>query len=223
MHPLVEVGLLGVDVPVEMDDADVAVQIGRHPADGGKPDRMVAAEHDGHHALLHDVRHRLADLVERFLQIARNGEDVTDVDHVQLLAQIDAQLVVVGAKQVGRAPDSLRTESGAGPVGGARVEWYAEDGHLGVVDLVHILDERTFQECPALAGEVRQFAADEGRDPAVADRRRGLEAEGQASFDLLALPTIGQLGFGLLGPRAFAVQRFRGFIGHGDSFAPSCR
>ena len=73
-----------------------------------------------------------------------------------------------------------------GPVGGTRIKRHAEDGDLGVVDLVDVLDERTFQERAALAGEVRLLAADERRDGAVVDGRGGLQAEGQAAIDLLA-------------------------------------
>ena len=209
VHPLVEVGFLRVDVSVEVDDADVAVHVRRQSADRREADGVIAAEHDGHHALLHDVRHRLADLVERLLQIAGNREHVADVDHVQLLAQIDTHLVVVGAKEVGGAANSLRAEPGARPVGGSGVERDAEERHLGVVDLVDVLDERTLQECAAFAREVRQFPAHERGDPAVGDRRRGLQPERQAALDLLALPAVGQRGLGLLGPRAFAVERFR--------------
>ena len=56
------------------------------PADGGEADGMVATEHDRHYALRNHMRHGLADLVEGFLQGARDGEHVTDVDDVELLA-----------------------------------------------------------------------------------------------------------------------------------------
>ena len=73
------------------------------------------------------------------------------------------ELEVVGAEQGGGPPDALRAEPGAGPVGGAGVERRAEDRHLGVVDLVDVLDVRALQE-RVIAGEVRQLAADEGGD-----------------------------------------------------------
>ena len=164
------------------------------------------------------MRHRLADLVERLLQVARDGEHVTDVDDVELLAQIDAGFVVVRAEQVGGAPDSLRAESRAGPVGGTRIQRHAEDRDLGVIDLVHVLDERTFQECPAFACEVRLLAADERRDGAVVDRRRGLQAKAQAAVDLLAQPAVAEVGLGLLGPGALGIGQCWigpvGVVGH---------
>ena len=160
------------------------------------------------------MRHGLADLVEGLLQVARDGEHVADVDHVELLAQVDARLVVVGAEQVGGAPDALRTEAGARPVGGAGVERHAEDRDLGVVDLVDVLDERALQEGSPLAREVRQFAADERGDSAVVDRRRGLQPVGEAAFDLLALAAIRKARLGLLRPGAFGVEGLV-VVGHG--------
>ncbi len=187
----------------------------------GKADGVVPTEHDRHDALLRDVRHCLADLVERLLQVARDGEHVADVDDVELLAEIDAGLVVVCAEEVGRPPDSLRAEPGAGPVGGARVERHAEDRDLGVVDLVDVLDERTFQERAAFAREVRLLAADERRDGPVVDGRRGLEAEAQAALDLLAEAAFGRLASACW---AQAPSRFRGSsLVTGAPQAPSCR
>ena len=47
VHPLVEVGLLGVDVAVEVDDPEVAAaRCGGDAARGRVADRVVAAEHD---------------------------------------------------------------------------------------------------------------------------------------------------------------------------------
>jgi hypothetical protein len=99
-----------------------------------------------------------------------------------------------------------------------RVEWDAEDRHLGVVDLVHVLDERTLQECSAFPREVRQLAADERGDPAVVDGGRGLEAEAQAALDLLALAAFRNARLGLLSPGALGVgQCGIGAVGHGCS------
>ena len=47
VHAFVEICLLGIDVAVEMDDADRAVDPRRQPADRGIADRVVAAEHIG--------------------------------------------------------------------------------------------------------------------------------------------------------------------------------
>ena len=197
VHPLVEVRLLGVDVAVEVDDPDVAVEVRRQPADRREPDRVVAAEHDRHRTALDDVRHRLADLVEGLLQVGRDGEDVSEVDHVQLLAQVHPELVGVGAEQVGRAPDALGAEPRAGAVGRTRVERHPEERDLGVSDVVHVLHERRLEEGPGLAREVRQLAAHEGRDASVDDRRCGLEPMGEPAVDLLLEPLLRQPSLGL--------------------------
>ena len=56
VHALVEVGLLRVDVAVEVDDAELAVEVLRHAAHRRVADGVVAAEHDGEGAALVDVR-----------------------------------------------------------------------------------------------------------------------------------------------------------------------
>ena len=47
MHPLVHVCLQDVDVAVQMDDADVAIDVGRNAAHIGVADGVVAAQDDG--------------------------------------------------------------------------------------------------------------------------------------------------------------------------------
>ncbi len=206
VHPLVEVALLGVDVPVEVDDPDVAVQIRCHPADGRETDRVVPAQDDRHHAPPHDVGHRLADLVEGLLQVPGNGEHVPDVDQIELFAQVDAEFIGVGAEQVGRAPDTLRAEARAWPVGRPGVQWDPEDRYLGVADIVHILDIRAFQEGAPFAREVRCLPAGEGRDRTIGDRRRARQAMGEPALDLLLGPPGRQLCLSPLRPASFSVD-----------------
>ena len=198
---------------------------GANPRMVGKPMEWSPPSTIGMTPFSRDVRHRLADLVERLLQVARDGEHVTDVDDVELLAEVDAGFVVVRAEQVRRAPDALRPEPGAGPVGGTGIQRYAEDRDLGVVDLVDVLDERALQEGAALAGEVRLLAADERRDGAVVDGGGGLETEGQPAVDLLAEAAVGEACLGLLGPGPLGVgQCGIGPVGHlSTPHAPSCR
>jgi len=52
------------------------------------------------------------DLVEALLQIGRNGEHVAGVAQRHLLAQVDAELVIVGVVEGGDAPDALRSANG---------------------------------------------------------------------------------------------------------------
>jgi len=60
VHPLVEVGFLGVDVAVEVDDAEVAtVQVFGDGSGGRKTDRVVATRHHRKGAAGVDVPDRL--------------------------------------------------------------------------------------------------------------------------------------------------------------------
>ena len=72
-----------VGVAVEVDDADVAVDVGRQAADVGIADRVVAAEDDRENFALVDVGDRLVDLVEALLDVGRDDRDIADVDHVE--------------------------------------------------------------------------------------------------------------------------------------------
>src|SRR5215467_7738019 len=103
---------------------------------------MVTAENDGENALLHNVGDSAADLIERLLQIGRNGKDIADIDHVELLAKVHAVFEVVGAKQVRCSTNALWTESGAWSIRRAGIERRTEDCHLGIVDVMNILQER---------------------------------------------------------------------------------
>ena len=112
VHPLVEISLLDVGVPVEVDDpcrgrraggvravgavgggprrprrvpsrTDALRRHRRQPAHRREADRMVAAEDDGEGARRRDVRHRVRDLVERLLDVRRDREDVARVAPVR--------------------------------------------------------------------------------------------------------------------------------------------
>ena len=69
VHALVEVGLLRVDVAVEVDDAEVARHVLRDAAHRRIADRVVATEDDREGAAGVDVRDGLADLVEGLLDV----------------------------------------------------------------------------------------------------------------------------------------------------------
>ena len=103
------------------------------------------------------------DLVEALFEIGRDGEDVAGVAERHLLAQVDAELVVVGRVERRDAADALRPEARAGAVGGAGIEGDAD--HRGVVfaDVADVLDVGRLEE-GVDAGEMRQLAAREGRD-----------------------------------------------------------
>jgi hypothetical protein len=123
VHPLVEVGLLGVDVPVEVDDPELAaVQVRGDAAGRRVPDGVVAAEHDREGAALVDVADRVGDLVEGLLDVAGDGEHVTEVGDGDRLPQVHPQLEAVRPVQRGDLADPLRAEAGAGAIRRTAVE-----------------------------------------------------------------------------------------------------
>ena len=50
VHPLIHILLLDIDVAIDMDDADIAVDMRRDAAHIGKAEAVVAAADDGEHA-----------------------------------------------------------------------------------------------------------------------------------------------------------------------------
>ena len=117
VHPLVHILLLDIDVAVDMDDADIAVDMRRDPADIGKAEAVVAAADDGKHAGGVDVRHSLGHLVEGLLDIAGDDEDVAGVAEIELFVNIDAAIEPISVIERGDAPHRLRAEARSRPVG----------------------------------------------------------------------------------------------------------
>jgi len=117
------------------------------------------------------VADRPADLIEGFFDVGRDREDVADIAQRHLLAEVDAELVVVGRVERRDAADALRPEAGAGPVGGAAVERHADHGGIEIADPGHVLDIGRLQE-GVDAGIVRELAAREGRDGLVGEAVR---------------------------------------------------
>ena len=100
MHPFIQIGLLGVDMPVEMDDADLAVaEMPANASHGWEPDRMIAAQDDREGPAGKHVGDPFGDLIKTLLVVGGNREDVSDIAQANLLAQIDAHLVVVRGVQ----------------------------------------------------------------------------------------------------------------------------
>ena len=118
VHPLIHILLLDIDVAVDMDDADIAVDMRRDPAHIGKAEAVVAAADDGKHACGVDMRHGLGHLVEGLLDIAGDDEDVAGVAKIELLVDIDAAVEPIAVVKRRDAPHRLRAEARARPVGG---------------------------------------------------------------------------------------------------------
>ena len=133
------------------------------PRTQGKPIEWSPPSISGSAPDENDVRDAAGDLVEALFQIGRDGEDVAGVAERHLLAQVDAELVIVGRVERRDAADALRPEAGAGPVGGAGIEGNADDRRVVFADVADVLDIGRLQE-GVDAGEMRQLAAREGRD-----------------------------------------------------------
>ena len=179
VHALVQVFLLDVRVPIDVDDADLLGSARGDAADGGEADGVVAAEDEREGTGGEDVADRVGDLIEGFLDVGGDGEHVARVTHRHLLAEIDAHLVVVRGVQSRDASDALGTEPGAGPVRAPAVEGYAEAGDVVVAHVPHVLLEGSLEE-GVDAGEVRKLAAAERGDGLVLEGGRA----GQADLDV---------------------------------------
>ena len=151
------------------------------------------------------MRDTARDLVEALLEIARDREHVAGVAHGHLLAQVDAELEIVGLVEGRDAPDALRPEARARAVGGAAVERDAQDRRIVLGDVADVLDIGRLQE-GVDAGEVGQLAAREGRDGAVGQALGTGQAHVERPLLLLAPAVLGQLALGLDRLPAQAVE-----------------
>ena len=82
MHDLVHVLFLRVNVPVKVDDADLALNALRHRPRARIADRMVAAHDHRQRSLAQNVRHALGDLVVALGDV-RRAEDIAHITHLQ--------------------------------------------------------------------------------------------------------------------------------------------
>ena len=140
-----------------------------------------------------DVGDRLVDLVEALLDVGRNHGDVADVDHVERLAQIDAQLEVVAAGSA----DIVRIACGPKRVPERKVvpaSSGAPTKATSFAQFAHVLLKRSAQECPG-RGVARARPVEEG-DCAVADDLRRF-ADRTRGFLALAAPCTGCRDLGL--------------------------
>ena len=85
VHPLVHVALLDVQVSIQVDDPDAAVDVRRDPANVRVADRVVAAEDDREDSPADDERDGPVDLVEALLEVRGDHEDVAEVDEIEFL------------------------------------------------------------------------------------------------------------------------------------------
>ena len=82
MHALVEIGVLCVHMPVEVNDAEfAAMEMLGDPTHCREAKGMVAAEHHGKCPTGVHVRDGLTDLIERLFDVAGNGKHVAEITH----------------------------------------------------------------------------------------------------------------------------------------------
>jgi hypothetical protein len=171
VHPLVHGGLCGVDVAVEVDDAELSVDVLRERLGVRIPDAVVAADDHREAAGVQDVGDTEVNLVERLLDVGRDDEQVTGVPDADLLQQVHADVGTVGVVERGDAAYCLRPETSAAAVGRAHVERCADHGDVMSADVADVLHVRRLQE-GVDTGEHRVQATREQRDVPVVDRRR---------------------------------------------------
>src|SRR5262245_151482 len=186
VHPLIHILLLDIDVAVDMDDADIAVDMRCDPTHVRKAEAMVAATDDGEHACGINVRHGLGYLVEGLLDIAGYDEDVARVAEVELIVDINAAVEPMRMREWRGAPHRRGAEARAGAVGRCRIEGGADKGSFVVADLADVLAEGRLHE-GVDAGEGGLMAAAEQRDVAVDHRVGGFKTEFEGPLDLLVL------------------------------------
>src|SRR5258708_6968284 len=132
------------------------------------------------------MRDRLGHLIEGLLDVAGDDEDVADVAEIELLVEIDTAVDRIAVVKRGNAPDRLRTETGARPIGRRRVERHADEGRLELADRADVLAIGRLHE-GVDPGEGGLMAPAEAGDRPIDDRPGALEAEAQRALDLLLL------------------------------------
>ena len=90
MHSLIHILFLDIDMAVDMNDADIAVDMRRDSAHIGEAEAVIAAADDRKHTRGIDVRDGLRHLIEGFFDVARNDENVARIAEVELLVDVDA-------------------------------------------------------------------------------------------------------------------------------------
>ena len=87
VHALIHVHVLHIDMPVEMDDAHITVNVWCDPADIWIAKTVIATTDYRKGTRGIDVRDRVRDLIKRLFNISRNDKHVSGVTDIQLLCR----------------------------------------------------------------------------------------------------------------------------------------
>ncbi len=169
VHALIEIGLLRIYMPIEMNNAELpSVHMLRNAPDRRKAERMVSAEYHGKCATRIDMRHAFTDLIEGLLDIAGNGKYVADIADRHGFPQIHAKLKAVGAVQRRNLANALRSEPSTGAIGRSTIERGSQNGDIILAALTDIFDIGSLDK-GVDPGEMRKFAAAKGGNAAIFD------------------------------------------------------
>src|SRR6185312_1584964 len=138
-----ELEVAGVGVRVEMDDAHPSPTFGPGYARDVRPGHcMVAAEDHRKRVCFRHPLHDVFQSVQRLARLHPRHLDVARVKDAQVLQRVDPQSQVRAGgvvRQVVGRPDRLRSEAGAGAVGGAGIVRRTDDDHVCALEAGGIL------------------------------------------------------------------------------------
>src|SRR5688572_17064846 len=110
VHSLIHGCLGSVDVPIEVDDAQLALDMLRDRLRVRESDAVITADNDRKCPRVQNVRQPKINLIKGLLDIRWNHEDVASVSDRDLLEQIHAKIRTVLVVQSRYASDRLRAE-----------------------------------------------------------------------------------------------------------------
>src|SRR5258706_1892088 len=146
VHPLIHVPFLDVDVPVQVDDANLPVYVRSEATDIRVSNGVVTPDDHRKYSGTKNPGHSLVDLVEGLFDVGGNDEDVADVDEVKLLLQVNREVERVAIIEGGDTTDGRRPEARTWPVGRAHVERRADDRYFVPAHRADVLQVRRLEE-----------------------------------------------------------------------------
>src|SRR6266850_4675823 len=147
VHALVEIGVLRVYMPVEVNDAELAaMEMLGNASHSRKAKGMVAAEHHGKRSAGVHVRDGLTDLIERLFDVAGNGKHVAEITHGNGLPQIHAELEAIRSIQSRDLANALRAKPRAGPIRRATIKRRPKNSHVVLAALAYVFHVGRFDK-----------------------------------------------------------------------------